>query len=91
MSRGVHSSGSRSLELVSIVNNGVLLSSSKEAAFEVILEDIDKAIARDVVKPDSIIVDATQNPVEFPSIQTQNLNKSGVWEAVGSKAHAMFL
>ena len=89
--RGVHSSDSRSLELVSLVNNGVLLSSSKKADFEAILEDIDKAIAEDVVKPDSIIVNAAQNPVEFPSIQTENLNKSGVSEAVGSKAHSMLL
>ena len=91
VSRWVHSIDSRSLELVSIVNNGVQLSSSKEAAFEVILEDIDKAIAGDVVKPNSIIVEVAQNPVEFPSIQIQNLNKAGISEAVGSKAHSMLL
>ena len=67
------------------------LSSSKEAAFKVILEDIDKAIAGDVVKPNSIIVEVAQNPVEFASIQTQNLNKTGISEAVGSKAHSMLL
>ena len=67
------------------------LSSSKEAAFKVILEDIDKAIAGDVVKPNSIIVEVAQNPVEFPSIQIQNLNKAGSSEAVGSEAHSMLL
>ena len=67
------------------------LSSSKEAAFKVILEDIDKAIAGDVVKPNSIIVEVAQNPVEFASIQTQNLNKAGISEAMGSKAHSMLL
>nr|POE67802.1 hypothetical protein CFP56_29342 [Quercus suber] len=80
-SRGVHSSDSQSLELVSIVNNGVQLSSSKETTFEAILEEIVKAIEGDIV----------QNLVEFPSIQTQTLNKAGVLEAVGSEAHSKFL
>ena len=76
--RGVHPSESRNLELISLENNGVLLSSSKVANFETILEDIDKAIASDTEKPDTIIVDATQNSLEIPSIQIHNLNKLGI-------------
>lgn len=89
--RGVYSSESRSLELVSLENNGVLLFSSKEVDFEAILEDINKAIAAHTVKPDTIIVDATQNSLEIPSVQIHNLNKSGVSEAVGSKVHSLSL
>ena len=89
--RGVHSRESRSLKLVSIENNGVFMSSSKEANFEAILEDIDKAIASDIVKPNTIIVDATQNSLEIPSAQIYNLNKSGVLEVVGSNVQSMSL
>lgn len=89
--RGVYSNESRSLELVSLENNGVLLFSSKEVDFEAILQDIDKAIAADTVKPDTIIVDATQNSLEIPSVQIHNLNKSGISEVVGSKVHSLSL
>ena len=89
--RGVHSRESRSLKLVSIENNGVFMSSSKEADFEAILEDIDKVIASDIIKPNTIIVDATQNSLEIPSVQIYNLNESGVLEVVGSNVQSMSL
>ena len=77
--------------MVSLENNGLLLSSSKVANFETILEDIDKAIAGDTEKPNTIIVDAIKNSLEIPSIQIHNLNKSRVLEAVGFKAHCKSL